>query len=281
MARKKGICTLCGKGGQLTFEHVPPNRGGNVHGVVMHNIDEWLARESLDGPWPGGRLQPEGTGSFALCAACNGKLGVEYVPAFIDFVVAGAQIMQSIGPEKLAELDKDLTSRKGDVIFRAVNRLRVAKQIVSMMLVTCGRGFVEAHPSLAAFVADPSSKGLPAAYRLFLTLTPGPFARVTGQSGSVDLETHKVIVCAEVAYPPFEYLLVINGAEPDRAGEITDWANAADEPTEVQMTLPIGFCHTAFPGDLRSRAQVDRDTAANLAAAEIDARQPAVPREEP
>ena len=30
LGRNKGICTLCGKGGPLTFEHVPPEASGNL-----------------------------------------------------------------------------------------------------------------------------------------------------------------------------------------------------------------------------------------------------------
>ena len=84
MGRNKGICTLCGKGGPLSFEHVPPEGGLNVRGVVMHTFDDWMARESFDGPLPNGRPQPEGTGLIALCrgpGGCNEFLGSAYGPS--------------------------------------------------------------------------------------------------------------------------------------------------------------------------------------------------------
>src|SRR5436190_660453 len=103
MGRKKGICTLCGKGGPLTFEHVPAEASGNQRGVTMYNLDEWLARDTTTGHLPGGMLQPEGMGLLALCEGCNVHLlGTRYVPAFIEFVQAGNEMIASIA-ERLPE----------------------------------------------------------------------------------------------------------------------------------------------------------------------------------
>jgi hypothetical protein len=259
VARKKGICTICGKGGQLTFEHVPPDGSGNIHGLTMHTLEEWLERDSLDAPLPGGRLQPEGTGRFALCDPCNRRLlGTEYVPSFIAFVNAGYELLASIGPDGLAGLDAGLINETPTATFIAINRRRVAKQIVSMILVTCGRNFVAAHPDLERYVRHPEWTDVPAKYRLFLALTPGPKARFSPVTVSLDLATRRIVSYAEVAYPPFQYLFVVQG-EPDRAGEITSWMHAADAIDEVSVVLPLGFCHTGLPGDLRSRAQAERD----------------------
>ena len=95
MGRKKGICTLCGKGGKLTFEHVPAEASGNLRGVAIYSLADWLARETATGKMPGGRIQPEGLGLVALCRKCNGDLlGTHYVPSFVKFVDAGKDMIR-------------------------------------------------------------------------------------------------------------------------------------------------------------------------------------------
>jgi hypothetical protein len=267
MGAKKGICTLCGKGGKLTFEHVPPRASGNAEEVTLHSLEEWLDREDLSGPLPGGQFQPKGMGKFALCRTCNEHLGTQYVPAFVDFVGAGVQMLMSIGPDTWDRFDNDLLTHQVNVMFTEVNRRRVAKQIVSMMLVTSGRGVVKANPTLQQFVLDPSSVGVPSEYRLFLTLCPGPFAKVTGLSTMLNPDAHQIIAGANVAHAPFEYFLVMNGATPVREGEITSWMWAENDSVEqIEMRLPFGFCHTAIPADIRSRAQIEAAQKADIEA---------------
>jgi hypothetical protein len=259
VARKKGICTLCGKGGQLSFEHVPAEASGNLRGLVMHNLEEWLARDRTTGQLPGGIPQPEGMGLFALCEPCNRDLlGVHYVPAFVDFVEAGRQILADIAPGLDAYNARVPATHLG-VRFFSIDRLAVAKQIVSMLLVTSGRGVVEANPALGEFVLKTQVRGLPSRYRLFLALTPGPAAKTTGLGTAVDLTTGHKVVAAEVVYPPFAYALSFNGTVVYSCGEITSWT-AAEFGTvvEQELMLPLGFCHTVFLGDLRTQAEIER-----------------------
>ena len=56
-------------------------------------LEDWLARDKTTGKLPNGILQPEGMGLSALCQKCNvDLLGVQYVPSFVEFVVAGKQM---------------------------------------------------------------------------------------------------------------------------------------------------------------------------------------------
>jgi hypothetical protein len=266
MGRKKGICTLCGKGGKLTFEHVPAEASGNLRGVTMYNLEEWLARETATGKMAGGVIQPEGMGVVALCQECNGDLlGTHYVPSFIKFVEAGKEMLGGVGLNKIDELNKRDRATTADVIFLSVNRLAVIKQIVSMLLVTSGREVVAANPELERFVQDPKARGLPPRYRIFIALTAGPVAKATGLSGIVDTDTGAHAVAAEVVYPPFSYVLAFNGAEIYPVGEITHWANAEyGVESQEPLRIVIGFVHTAFPADLRSWAHIKADEADNL-----------------
>jgi hypothetical protein len=259
VGRKKGICTLCGKGARLSFEHVPPEGGLNLRGVVMHTLDDWMQRESLDGPLPNGMPQPEGTGLPALCEPCNHFLGRHYVPAHNRMVRAGQDLLKQLVP-RLQELDARTAATYLSVRMEEIDQLACAKQIVSMMLVTSGRDVVTAHPALARFVLTPDLCGLPPEYRLFLAVAPGPHARTTGLFGRADVEEGRQVIGAEVAYPPFAYMLTFNGSEPHRRGEITSWASAPfGESTTVSLDLLVGFTYTPFPGDLRSRGRIEAE----------------------
>jgi hypothetical protein len=261
----KGICTLCGRGAKLTFEHVPAKVTGNNHEVIMHNVEEWLARDRDTRDLPGGIKQLEGMGLRALCDGCNnGLLNQHYVAPFREFVDAGKQMLSACAP-RLEEFNARQVATCVSVRFLEVNRLAVAKQIVAMVLVTCGRDVVEKNPALEAFVRQPTLRGLPAQYRLFIALTPGPAAKTTGLSAIVDTDTAASRVVAEVVFPPFAYALSFDGTAVYAPGEITDWCSGNyGEVAEVAMDLRLGFCHTIFPGDLRSEAQIARTRAENL-----------------
>lgn len=263
LGRNKGICTLCGKGGPLTFEHVPPEASGNLRGVMMFNLEEWLARNKATGQMPGGIIQPEGMGLIALCDGCNsGILGKHYVPSFLDFVEAGKQMLGQVAP-RIKEFNARVANTVLKANFLAVNRLAVAKQIIEMLLVTSGRDVVVANPALAEFVLNPTAQGLPDRYRLFIAITPGPAAKTTGVGGVTDFNTSEQLIAAELVYPPFAYALSFNGAAAYPKGEITHWA-CADVGAVVseQIDLPLGFCHTAFLRDLRTEAQIEQARAA-------------------
>jgi hypothetical protein len=256
MGRNKGICTLCGKGGKLSFEHVPPQSAFNERGVTAHSLEDWLQRDGLDGPMPNGTPMPTGTGELALCEKCNRFLGAEYVPAFRLLVQVGGQILDSI--ENIDAYDARERTTILSLRLCQIGRLACAKQIISMLLVTSGRETAVAHPDLLEFVLNPNGASLPERYRLFLAVLPGPAARFTGFFTHATLRgTSPPLVGVEVAYPPYSYLLSVNGVEARPRGEITSWLEAPfGEALDVEIDLPLGFVHTAIPADLRTTAQL-------------------------
>lgn len=266
MPNRKGLCTLCGKGGRLTFEHVPPAAAFNQPGVEMYGFDQWLARDRATGAMSGGQPQPRGTGLFALCGTCNPFLGREYVNDFRRFATIGLALLHQIAG-KLAEIDADPVQRKAPCRLVQVDRLRVAKQIVSMLVVTSGRRVAEAQPDLVDFVRRPERIGLPARYRLFIGLNAGPaLCRSSGLFGRMDAAgvPHSF---SEFAYVPWFYLIAYDGgAAFEGLGEVTDWCHAEPGAVDVDgLVVPIGFIHTLLPGVIASRAGLDQRAAANLA----------------
>jgi hypothetical protein len=252
----KGICTLCGKGGTLSFEHVPPKASLNVPDVQMHTFDDWLNRLE-DGTLPGGLLQPEGTGLKGLCVSCNRFLGQHFVNPFAFFVHAGMGILHDIGIP-CEELDRSAELRDVECEIRDVDCLAVAKQIVAMIVTTSGREFAEQHETLCSFVLDPERRGLERNYGLHLSLCCGPLARSTGLQSMGNTKTQEYFVFAEVAYYPFSYVLTVNGSDGfENFAIITPFIDAEPHVRRpVRLLLPIGFANTGLPGDMRSSALI-------------------------
>lgn len=265
MARK-GICAICGKGRPLTEEHVPPSGGLNVPGVVMHTVQDWLARDA-SGAMPNGVPQPEGTIARTLCKQCNEKTGEWYVPHLNKFVVTGVRLMADMPPSRVA--DENPEPVVAGVRLPAVQCLALLKQIVVMILATSGPDFGAAHPTLREFVLNPERTGLPDRYRYFVSFNRGPYMRVTGEQVAIDVGTGAVTRVCEVAYFPFAYLMTID-AEPEFSlGEITSFKDVPfGEPRDTELMMLVGFAHTPLPGDYRSSAAIEADRRRNRAAVE-------------
>lgn len=263
MGNKKGICTLCGVGAKLTFEHIPPESAFNIPGVEMFGFDEWRARDKETGAMTGGRLQPRGTGRFALCETCNPALGRWYVPAFAKFALAGMQVLEGVASQ-LGALDADPNPRFLTVVLHEVDRLLVAKQIVSMLACTTGRSVMERHPAILEYLRDPSARGLPSDYRLFLSINAGPaLSRSSGLCVMADEWEMKLFT--EFLYMPWGYALSLNGTTVYEAGEITSWLDAEPGESIVKdLRVLVGFVHTVLPGVMKSRAALALQTRENV-----------------
>jgi hypothetical protein len=146
------------------------------------------------------------------------------------------------------------------VRFSGVNRLRFLKQIMTMLFSVNAPEFAKAHPELVAFVLDPQRTGVPARYRFYLALFRGPLARFVGLSVSANLASQQAAYVSEIAHPPFAYLFTLDtppGYVP--LGDITDFANASDTQGDVELDMVVGFGHTPYPGDYRSKAAVESE----------------------
>ena len=65
---------------------------------------------------------------------------------------------------------------------------------------------------------------------------------------------------SEIAYFPFAFRLILSDDPIDRRGPIEHFADQGpDDEAEVWLPTVAGHVATKFPGDYRSRAQVDRE----------------------
>lgn len=253
-------CRICGEVTKLSFEHVPPKGVGNTGRVEMLGIEAWLNREDRNAEVRG-TISQRGSGVYSLCRDCNSRAGELYVPEFKKLHGTGIQALSQFD---LAALDARDDAGYVEMKWQGVRPGRLAKQITTMLLAISPGGFAQANPALTEYAREPSKVGLPSKYKLYLALYAGPNARYNG--GSVAMKMNgsggfDSIPVWELAYPPFAYVLTVDEEVPAlETGNVTSFADAGiDETGELEMTLKVGFGHTIFPLDLRTKAKMEAD----------------------
>jgi hypothetical protein len=260
------LCRVCRINPANSFEHVPPRKALNDEPTRVYGIMDWL--NAPDRVLTGGKIEQRGAGGMYLCQRCNNNTGSWYGK---ELVVAAASAARVLRDAPLDEIDARLKPTYANVSFKqsttGPHPLRFIKQVVTMLLAVSPIDFSEKNPALGDFVLDKTRTGLPDDYRFYLALFAGPNSRTVGGSLAIDLERGRYDLVIEVAFPPFAYVMTVGSAPEALATvEITPCVDVRyDQRADMELGLLIGFGHTAFPIDYRTKAMVDRDTAANEA----------------
>lgn len=117
-----GICHICGKFGELSFEHIPPYNALNKYPATVYNGNEILKR--YYGEKHKYVSMQRGMGKYSLCQQCNNLTGSWYADIYCDYAKSVAYQLHEMAPLK-----------HGDVIdftFKDIPILFFAKQIISM-----------------------------------------------------------------------------------------------------------------------------------------------------
>lgn len=118
----EGVCSICGKYDELTFEHIPPKQAFNWQRAKIYTGDEVLKR--IEGePAKYCNLQ-QGMGKYSLCQSCNNNTGAWYAQTYCDFAM-----------DVIKSLDKNEHLNHGDVVeftFRRCCVLQIVKQVIAM-----------------------------------------------------------------------------------------------------------------------------------------------------
>jgi hypothetical protein len=263
-------CRVCGRVTDLTFEHLPPSSAGNEGRAEMLGIDEWLQRDETGKP-ERGKIVQRGSGAYTLCGACNNRAGQLYVPEFKRWTDMAGMGLANIRPP-LQQLDAALEPAYTTAAFKRVQPARFLKQVTTMILALAAPGFPPRHLDLQAFAQDPEWVGLPPNYQFYLALYCGPIARFNGGAGVLRMteDGAQTTFTLELAHPPFAYILSVDEDSPAiETGNISNFADLGiNQTADLELPLRVGFGHTPFPLDLRSKAMLERDRAANEAEAE-------------
>jgi hypothetical protein len=237
-----GTCRVGLENGELSFEHVPPRKAYNSGTFTPFDTLERLqGRRVQSGPTEQG-----GIGSYAFCHRCNNKLGTWYGGEYVKWAWQGVRILN------------ELPADAAETVFTISRRypLRFLKQAVALFFATNPPGFARANEDLRRFVMDRDRRCLPPKYDLYMTLVRGPFSRITGVFGTLNLSGHHEIL-SEVAHAPFAFMLALGTPRSDETGRI-NWFGEYGyrERRDVAIRLKVGETASPVPGDYRTQAQL-------------------------
>ena len=256
MPKKYGHCALCGKCGELTFEHIPPKSAFNKTPVKPVTGKTWLSNPNTL-PWdlsnmPYVHLQ-KGMGLWSLCKQCNNFTGTMYGTAYRDFAESIAKTLEIAIK----------TGDKGVEISR-IYPLRIAKQILSM--------FCSVNPpdmfnldDLRAFVMDKNAVGIVREkYRLQMYFLKNNMMKLNGLSAVINFDPktgllQKTSLVSEIAAYPLGFLLYLY---PDPSQEydgidITPFTSYRYEDMGcVRLPIDIKEVNNILPLDYRTKEDI-------------------------
>lgn len=124
MSQKKhnGICHICGKDCELTFEHIPPRNALNKFQAKVFNGKEFI--KLSNGEQAKYSNLQQGMGKYSLCKQCNNDTGTWYADVYCDIAKDVAFNLHSLNQLKHG----DIVSFK----FEKVPVLAFVKQIITM-----------------------------------------------------------------------------------------------------------------------------------------------------
>jgi hypothetical protein len=255
--RVEDPCRICGRHELLTREHVPPRSAGNRQTARAHTIEEWLARESLD-EVPGGRTEQGGVWGYTLCGSCNSRTGSLYGSEYGAWASRAGALLRQVRPP---QLDRELQSRGLTIQFDEVRPGAFARQVLSLMCSLAGPWrLTDQHTNLRPIILDGVTGHLPDGMALDMTLCAGPAVFLAGPSLHVDRKTGGWRWMSVLAYPPlaFEMTLAADGTDTRPLCGIANFLDCdIAVQGSVELDVFVGFTHTMFPGDWRTRAQVE------------------------
>lgn len=246
---RQGICRLCKKTKELSFEHVPPKVAFNKNTKYysIPHIDVLTAPNPLEFK-PKGMIQQGGMGYYSLCRECNSFLGRHYVRDFAKWATIGMDI------------NSKYNFSFAEIVMENVNPLFILKQIISMFICMNEAWFTEEYHELLDFVKDPESRDLPERYKVYTYMNDQGQIRTWGW-----VQTNVYGALGEFAFPPFGYVLTLNeGYSAPNLTNITPFKNFENR-RDLTVLVGLRKCPTylAIPLDYRTKAEIEAARAAD------------------
>lgn len=253
MAKRKkkieGNCHICGKYGDLTFEHVPPKSAFNKYPVVGQHITELIHQNDIEN-YTRGTIQQKGMGAYTLCKKCNNNTGRWYSIHYAEWARQGLLLSSALHKSNLQS-----------TLFHIFHilPLNVLKQIICMFFSVNQQKFSAKQKDLVKFVLDRNEKYLPNDINIYTFYNISSRMRVSGVSARIDnilfQSQHKHMhVFSELTYPPFGYILTFDTLPPsDNLCSIKHFAKYDyNEYADIHLRVPILPISSYMPADFRS-----------------------------
>jgi len=256
MRRKaiQGSCKICGKQGELTFEHVPPRAAFN--GIKYAEISPGevikLVSDENRMPWDINGLdmvyKQGGVGGYYLCKTCNNSFGAWYIKEYIRF----ANTFHNILVESQTEGFQRLTFR----IYQ-FRPLPIFKEIMTMFCDINNSCFND--NELRNFLLTRDARQFnKERYKVFAYLWGNGFPRRNSLTAMV-LSSGQTLLVSEISSYPLGFVLSIDhsGASPMRTFEITDMVDYDyNDVIDMDFDLYLNQCQTPFPLDYRTQSEI-------------------------
>ena len=235
-----GVCRICGKAKELSFEHIPPRSLGNNGPSKMYRaVDIVEACGAFDSSKTEGvryRQQQRGTGLQTLCRDCNSYLGRNYVGEY-------AKCIKELGHMLVANPPAE---GEGGIRLdgRGINVLALFKHVIGNFSATTAEGSMA---DCRRFLLDRENLDFPSKYRLFMFAVPEQGAGMLATGWATLLLSSEgpayYTVAAVASFPVGFFLLDAeqSSCEPDGLGcEITAFATA-EWGTEPGFVLELPY----------------------------------------
>jgi len=252
----KGICRLCKKYKDLSFEHIPPSVAFNKL-TKYRSVPyiEYMEQSHKPNYKPSGKLHQGGVGENCLCVTCNSFLGTNYVNDYYKVALNAKAIVQKYS-FKVVQFEVDDFSP-----------LRFLKQVLSMFICINKPEFTDNNPELLDFVKDSRSNVLPEKYKVYMYVNGG------GQIKKLPWVFHNKfgLVC-EIAFQPLGFVLSIdtnsgfeNLSAFDNLAEITKIKDLdCNLIGSASFTVFNLITNSQNPLDFRSEEEIQETIKANL-----------------
>jgi hypothetical protein len=254
MARHKifDTCKICGFVGELSFEHVPPEKAFNNNRFYYEASLEELSKlgiSDIDFSSPQIKLRKKqgGIGFNSICRKCNNLTGIWYAKDFIKWVHQSMSI--------LLKANGRPTLYYPTFFFP----LRVIKQIVTMFFSVNQDVFRNVEPQLVSFILEKEKRFLDPKYKIYCYYNIEGQSRYKGNSFIGNLHSRDIIHISEISFPPFGFVMTIDSKKPD--DRLTDISHFADFPynhwTDYYQRFNVLPTYLPYlPGDYRTKEEI-------------------------
>jgi hypothetical protein len=219
---------------------------------------------------PGPELQG-GISAYTLCGPCNSLTGTRYGNEYATWAEALHRAFQSVPPDP--EGDNDTQTHYYDVKVGNAEFYpgRFIRQVLSTMATVSGGTLTQRAPQLIDGILAGTPMEVPEDMGIYLAVFPErKRSRILPPMVEGHLSSRTATLLCDLMHYPFAIVLVLAGREPARVTGADIGGMLKQSPDEVatgfHLSTPIARCHTVFPGDYRSLAQLNADIAASTTA---------------
>ena len=234
MGKKKiyGDCSLCGKYGELSFEHIQPECCDNEKQVFKFSLDDVIKNKiyTKDGKLRGVKIIQKGFGLYSICKQCNNYAGSYYINDYKFFYKQGLKVY-----EKNSSPIVDLSCSN-------IYPLRIIKEILMMFVSvnvnnTLGRNFEN-------YLLNKENQEFPKGYNIYAYFTEDVYSFAMFSEAQRYINGKIGISCYSlVSFKPFGFILTYNSKPLSRYinayGIIEFKKYKYDEVESLSLMLPV------------------------------------------